>query len=207
MGVYRFRSGDDFIIRGIQLPIADIILDCSRKQEIVLGHDTHLMPQAFNGYLTDIMAVNIDMALLDIIETADQINNGGFTRTCRAYQSNGFSRTDMEAHLIQDFGYAVIGKSDLIEHHISLYLGKLLHIILIGDSRGGIHNFKYPFRTCYVGYHLVIEIAQVHNRMPEHGNISSEGNKGTDGHLFRPDYDNSCEIKGNNTDSPAKIDD
>ena len=43
--------------------------------------------------------------------------------------------------------------------------------------------------------------------MPEHGNIGSECDEGTDGYLIHSDYDNTCKIKGNNSQAPAEIDD
>lgn len=44
------------------------------------------MPQAFDRYLSDIVAVNINMAFLNVVETADQIDNSGFAGSCGADQ-------------------------------------------------------------------------------------------------------------------------
>ena len=100
MGVYRFGGRDNFIVCGIQLAIADIVPDGACEQEIILGHDPHLTAQAFDGHFFYIKPVDTDDALLHVIKTADQIDNGGFARSRRPDQSDGLSGLYVKAHIV-----------------------------------------------------------------------------------------------------------
>lgn len=60
------------------------------KNEIILRHNPHLAAQALDGYLRQIIPVNQYRSFFYIIETADQIDDGGLACTCRAYQCNCF---------------------------------------------------------------------------------------------------------------------
>ena len=43
-------SLNNLLVRGIKLAVTDIVLDCSRKQEIVLRHNTHLLSEALKRH-------------------------------------------------------------------------------------------------------------------------------------------------------------
>ena len=205
MCIYRLGRSYDFLVRGIQFSVSYVILNRSGEQEIILGHNTHLVPQAFNGNIPDIIAVNVYMPVLDVIKSADQVDYCCFTGAGRAYQGNGFSRFDMEADFVQHLYRAVIGEGYLIKIHFPLNGRQLLHALPVRNGGGGIHDFKDTFRAGNVCNHLIIEITQIHNRMPEHGNVGAEGNKGTDGYLIHADDQNSCKIQRYGAKSPAKI--
>ena len=100
MGIHRFGSSYDFIIRCVKLSIADVVPDGAGEQEVVLGHDAHLPPQAFDGNLLHVMAVDVHMALLNVVKTADQIDDGGFSGSGRSHQRDGFAGTDVKAHIV-----------------------------------------------------------------------------------------------------------
>ena len=100
VGVYRFGGGHDFLIRCIQLSVADVVPDGAGEQEIILGHDAHLPPQAFDGNLLHVMAVDVHMALLNVVKTAYEIDDGGFSGSGGAYKGDGLSGTNAKAHVV-----------------------------------------------------------------------------------------------------------
>jgi len=71
MGVHRLSRRYDFTVRSIHVPIADIVLYRALENKIFLCHHPHLPPQAFHGYLLDVVAVDEDPPLLDVVKAAD----------------------------------------------------------------------------------------------------------------------------------------
>ena len=110
MCVNSFGRSNDFFSGGIELSVADIVADRSGEQEIVLRHNPHLLTEAFDRYLPDIVSINPYMAVLNIIEAADQIDNRCFTGTGRSDQRNCFARFDIETHIIQNLYIILIGE-------------------------------------------------------------------------------------------------
>ena len=50
------------------------------------------------------------------------------------------------------------------------------NVLCIGNIGFGIQYLKDTFCTGYIGNQLVIEVTEVHDRLPEHRNISTKGN-------------------------------
>ena len=51
----------------------------SVEYKVILGHNTHLLTQAMQCYFLQIITVNIDIAFLNIIETADKVYDCSFS--------------------------------------------------------------------------------------------------------------------------------
>ena len=95
----------------------------------------------------------------------------------------------------------------MVKDHLALNGRKLLYALPIGDGGRGVHDFKYPLRAGDVGDHLVVKVAQVHDRVPEHGNIGSERQEGSHGYPARAEHHDSHKIQGKQADGPAQVDD
>ncbi len=153
------------------------------------------------------MTVDADGTLLHVVKTADEIDDGGFARTGGSHQGDGFTGGDGEAHVVQDVCTAVVGKRDMGEADFPRNGRDDGHVPGIGDFRFGIHDFKDPFRTRYIGDELGVEIAQIGNGVPKHGNIAAEGDKRTHGNPVGSYNPDTGEIEHDRTDAPAQIDD
>lgn len=100
MCMYCLCGGDDLIVCRVELPVGDIFADSSRKEEIVLRHDAHLLPQALDADFFDILPINPYTALLDIVEAADQVYDRGLSGACRPHKGDCLAGVDVEAHII-----------------------------------------------------------------------------------------------------------
>ena len=111
----------------------------------------------------------------------------------------------MEGDIIQYFCFVIITEGNMIKGYITVDRRHLCNIISICNFRWGIHDFEYTLCTCNICDQLIIEITQIHNRIPEHGDVGTECNQKTN--LFCPNAKNSkSDIKhGDRSESPTKI--
>ena len=98
-------------VAGIGTPKADVVGDGPRKEEGVLGHEAHLLPQGALGDLAHVEAVDLYRALGHVVEAGNQVGDGGLARAGRPHQGDGLSRRDVEVHVVQDAGVAAVGES------------------------------------------------------------------------------------------------
>ena len=84
--MHRFCGGDNLIISCVKFAIGNIFTDGSRKEKIILCHNAHLLPETLDADFFDVLSVDFDRALLNIIEAADQVYDGGLAGACRSYQ-------------------------------------------------------------------------------------------------------------------------
>ncbi len=120
MGVDRLCRSYDLLVGGIKLSVADIVFDRACKQEVVLCHDPHLAPKAFDGDVFYVIAVNGDVSLLDVIKPADQVYDGGLAGSGRSYKGDGLAGSDVKAYIMKDLGVLIVGKSHMFKFNVSL---------------------------------------------------------------------------------------
>ena len=89
----------NLFIRGVQFSIPDIVPDGAGKQEIFLGHNAKLSPQAFQGHFLDILSINVHGSAVHIKEPGNEIDNGGLSGSRWAYQSNALPRLYLKAYI------------------------------------------------------------------------------------------------------------
>ena len=179
------------------------------KNEIILRHNPHLAAQALDGYLRQIIPVNQYRSFFYIIETADQIDDGGLACTCRAYQCNCFPRSNGKIDIGEHFGLRrrsfVIGKRYIFKFNRPLNVRQFYHIFSITDIRIGIQNIKNPLCCGQIGNYLIIEITQIHDWIPEHINISSKRHKKSYRDPRCPHIFDADQIEHHRSDSPTEI--
>ena len=84
MGMHGLCGGNDFFLRGIELSIRNVVADRAGEEEVVLGHNAHLRTQTVDGDICQAVAVDADRSRSNIVETADQIDNGRLSGAGRA---------------------------------------------------------------------------------------------------------------------------
>ncbi len=203
MCVNGFRGSNDFFFGGIELSVADIVTDCSGEQEIVLRHNPHLLPEAFNRYLPDIVSIDPDLTALNVIKTADQIDNRCFTGTGRTNQGNRFTGFNIKAHVIQNLHIILIGKVHMGKGYPAFDRRKRKRFRCITDGTFRIHNFKDTFGGSQIGNDLGVKVAQIHNRVPEHTDVGAKGHQRTDRYRLDSQNFDSNIVHGGKAESPA----
>lgn len=84
MGMHGLCGGNDFFLRGIELSIRNVVANRAGEEKVVLGHNAHLGTQAVDGDIRQAVAVDADRSRSNIVETADQIDNGRLSSAGRA---------------------------------------------------------------------------------------------------------------------------
>ena len=146
MGAYGFRSQDYFIVRRRPVAVADVIHNRSGENEAVLHHDAHLRAQRMQRHLGDIRIININRSAADIVEAAQQVDNGGFSRASRPYDSEGFAGHGREAHVIQCFYALLVGEGYMVKGN---FANDRRHFHCAGgvlDSDRLVDGFKNTFQ-------------------------------------------------------------
>ena len=92
------------------------------------------------------------------------------------------------------------------EAHLSFDRRHLYHAVLVRDLRLRVHDFKYPLCGGDICDDLVVKIAQVHDRVPEHTDIGSECDEGSDGNPVGSKDTNPGKVKGDHAEPPAQVD-
>ena len=85
-------GGDDFLVGRIGAAKADILHDAGAEQEGILQDDADLRAQALRCNITHIDAIDADGALTDVIETRQQVDDGGLACAGRADDGEGLPR-------------------------------------------------------------------------------------------------------------------
>ncbi|MNV64452.1 hypothetical protein D3C71_1570960 [compost metagenome] len=80
-------TGDAFIAQ------TDVGCDRAGEEIRVLKHDPHMLAQPLFRNVGCLLAIDIDRALLRIIETEQQIDDRAFAGACMAYQGNRLAGT------------------------------------------------------------------------------------------------------------------
>ncbi len=121
----QLRCRDDLLVRGIQLPVTDIVHNCSGEKMRVLQHDSKRPSQIRLLDLIDVDAVIPNLTILDIIEPIDQIGDGGLPRAGRTYESDLLSGRGKKFHVMQHDLLVVVAEINTVKHHVACQL----HII------------------------------------------------------------------------------
>ena len=87
-------------------PRSDIVLDRAGEQEVILRHDAHLLPEAFDGNFLHVVIVDQDMTGLDIVKAADQVESLG--KAGAAFEGNSIFPGAAVEQIIQRKAYPKI---------------------------------------------------------------------------------------------------
>ena len=153
------------------------------------------------------MSVDLDHALLDVVEAADQVHDGRFSGTGRSHEGDRLAGIDVEAHIVKDIDALLVGESDMLKINGTDDLGHLCHALRIHDLRVGIEYLKDPLRAGDVGDQLVVKVAQVHDRLPEHGYICAERDQCSHRYIVDAEDHDARKPQRYVAESPAEIDD
>ena len=179
MCTYCLGSGNDFFISSIQITITDVIHDRAGENEAVLHHNTHLLTQGGESYLGDIRTINGNCTGVNIVESADQIYNCGFTGACRSYNSIGITGLGSKVHIVQNLYTVFIAEAYILEAHFPLDWRHWNCIRGILDIDRFINCLKDSLQISNGSQQGIIERSQCINRFPESGDIGGEGNQYT----------------------------
>ena len=93
--------GDALFIRCAELAVADVVHHRAGEQVGVLQHDAQRAAQVGFFDLVDVDAVVADLALLNIVETVDQVGDGGLARAGGADEGDLLAGLGVKGNVMQ----------------------------------------------------------------------------------------------------------
>src|SRR5690554_811804 len=132
IGVGAARRLQHHLLGCIRAPVKDVVPYRAVQQGRILGDHADMSAQ---GVLTDlgyILPVDQDPAPLHVMETQQQIDQGGLARARAADQTDALIRADMQVEVLQHVAALAVVEADLIEANFSLADHQLLRILMIG---------------------------------------------------------------------------
>ena len=84
MRVGELRRRDAFLVRRVELAVADVVHDRAGEQIHILQHDAERVAQVGLFDVVDVDAVIADLAVGDVVEAVDEVRDGGLARAGRA---------------------------------------------------------------------------------------------------------------------------
>ena len=117
---------DTVIVGGIEATITDVVKYRTSEEMRLLQDDGHTSAQRLLLNVSDRDAVVKDLALLDVVETVDEVDNRGLACARAANEGNLLTRlrvdVDIEEHLLLRH----IAKVHVLKVHIALRVCQLL---------------------------------------------------------------------------------
>ena len=104
--------------------------------------------------------INPDSAAADVVETAEQVDDGGFAGTGRAYNGKGLAGHGGEAYIIQSFIAFLVGEGYMIKGNLSCD-GRHFHgVRLIFYGNGLVNGFKNTFQVGNRSQQGIVKVCQ-----------------------------------------------
>ena len=86
----------------------------------ILQHDSERVAQVIFFDLVDIDTVIADLAVLDIVETVDQVGDGRLSGAGAADKGNFLTRRSVEIYVVKNGLLWNIAEIDIIKYHVAL---------------------------------------------------------------------------------------
>ena len=126
LGVARPRAGE-----------AHVVAHRAREQERLLNHHPDLGPQAGEGGVAQVMAVDAHRAGRRVVQPHDESGDGRFARTGLAHQRDRLARRDVEAHIVKDLAVGAVREGHVVEDDLAAYWGEHRRAGTLRDARLG----------------------------------------------------------------------
>src|ERR1700728_4015697 len=110
-----FGGVNDFFLRHVRPAVAEIVADRVVEENRFLGDDGHLLAQGPQRDVVDRVAVDAHLAGGDLVETRQEIHEGGFSSATGTDDGHDSSRGNLHIDILQDQSVVIVSESDAIE--------------------------------------------------------------------------------------------
>ena len=124
VGVRKLRSGNAFLVGGVEPTVTDVVHHRACEQVHVLQHHTQRTTQIRLADALDGNAVVQNHAVLNVIETVDQVSHRGLTGTRGTDQCDLLPGLGEPSDVMQHRLVGVVAEGHVGEAHIALQQGK-----------------------------------------------------------------------------------
>ena len=162
---------------GRRLAVGDVVAHRDREQEGLVEHHPDVGPQAGQGQVPHVVAVDADGSVLDVVEAGQQAGHGRLAGAGPTDQGHRLSRGDVQVEVGQHqlFGIRGVGEVDVLEPHIAATVDQVDGVggvgdggLLVDDLVDAVGRGRRP-----LAHHD--QHAQHHERGLEHQQVGVEG--------------------------------
>ena len=127
----RRGGGDDLFVGGVGTPVRDVVADGDGEQEGLVEDHADVGPQARQGEVAHVVAVDEDGALGDVVEAGHEPGHGRLAAAGPSDQGNRLTRAQMEVEVGEHVGVPAvfdregdpagraIGEGDVVEADVA----------------------------------------------------------------------------------------
>ena len=120
VGTGELRGGHTLFVRRVELSVADVLHDGPREKHGILQDDAEGLPEGSLLDILDIDAVIGDGALLDLVETVDEVRDGRLTGTGGTDERDLLTRAGVDIDLMQNRVLPVVGEVHVAQDDVAL---------------------------------------------------------------------------------------
>ncbi len=121
MAVGGLGGGGDFVFRGTQFAVLDILADGAVEEKCFLTDHRDMTAQRFECDGRSVLPVDGDAAPVEFIKRRQQVHQRGFARASGADQRNHLARLGPQADFPQHRPVVFVFKADLIKNHLAAH--------------------------------------------------------------------------------------
>ncbi len=125
MGVGDLGGGHDLLGRGVRLGVGDVLGDGAGEEERLLEHDAELAAVGPEGHLPQGDAVDEDLALIGVVEPAEQVDDGALAGPALAHQAEHLALLDPEGDVLEHLLVLLVAEANVAVVHLAAYLLQL----------------------------------------------------------------------------------
>ena len=119
MSIRKLCGCDTFLIGRVQSPKADVIHDGTGKELHILKHDAQRATQIRLVDLPDVDAVKADLAVIDIVETIDQVSDSRLAGARCTDESDLLPRLCPQRDVVKNRLFPVVGEVDVFHDQLT----------------------------------------------------------------------------------------
>ena len=163
-----------FFIGCLESPVAQVFHYGIGEEECILQDDPQLPAEICFRNVANVVSIDRDTALVYLIESRQQIDNGGLSGACRTHQGDRLAGFRFETHIADDRLVCEITKGDVCETNLSF------DWIRQWGIRGVIHfcrrvdHLKDTFGPGQCGLNGIVHVCELAQRVDEILGIGNE---------------------------------
>ncbi len=187
VGVGRLRGLHDLLEAGAGPAVADVLGDGPAEQERLLEHDADLPAQVLEADLPEVHAVDLDDAVVHVVESGDQVHGGGLAHAGLAHQADHLPRRHVEVDLLEHGLALVVAEGDLPEGHPPLRVGHRDRVRVLVGLRGGVDDLEDALGPGEGPRHPGVDLAEPLEGAVEEPHVGVERQEGAQGQVSPDD--------------------
>ena len=173
---------DDLLAGGVGAGVGDIFVNGAREQPGILQHHGVRAAQALAGDVADIVIIHGDLAVVDIIEAHQQVDQRGFARARGAHDGNQVAAAGVQVQVLKDQPPRLVAKAHVLHFHIAAHIGKRYRVRRVRAFQRRVQQGEHAIRRGQGGLQFAEDVGDFIDGPGELAAIHNKGRNTADGH-------------------------